>query len=155
MEKVKIFAVVLFCWFLASCATTKPQVIVRDSVRIEYKERIVKEIDTAFIPIEKEVIKNVTRDTISHLETKYAESDAVISGGFLSHTLQNKNVQIQIPTEKEIVYRDSIVYKDRFVEKVVEVNKLTWFQKFKMKFFYLFCIVLGFYLLRWYFRRYY
>lgn len=128
-----VFAVFLL---LGGCST--PKIITRDSVRVEYRERVVKETDTAYVPIEKEVIKNVTRDTFSRVETSYAFSTATISKGLLYHEIANKKKDIVVPVEKEIVYRDSIIYKEKFVEKIKEVNKVTKWQKFKMRFFWLF-----------------
>ena len=39
-----------------------------------------------------------------------------------------------VPVEKEIVYRDSIVFRDRVVTEVKEVERqLTFWQQFKMR----------------------
>lgn len=140
---------------LTSCRT--PKVIYRDSIRVEYREKIVKVLDTLEVPIEKEVIKNVTTDTISKVETKYATSTALVSKGLLYHSIENKKGNIIVPTEKEIVYRDSIIYKEKFVEKIKEVNKVTRWQKFKMRFFWLFIglavVLIGWKLLKIYLKK--
>lgn len=97
---------------LAGCRTTKPPttppVIVynTDSVRTEYIERIVT--DTVFInvPIPQESVKQVVKDSASHLETSVAMSDAWLNpDGTLGHTLNNKKVSLpaEIPVQhKEI-----------------------------------------------------
>ena len=90
----------LYC-IITSCGVHKPQVIIKDSIRVEYREKIVKVPDTTYVPIEKEVIKNVTTDTISKVETKYAVSTAVVSKGLLFHDIANKAGNIVVPTEKE------------------------------------------------------
>ena len=123
-----VFAVFLL---LGGCST--PKVIYRDSIRVEYREKIVKVLDTLEVPIEKEVIKNVTTDTISKVETKYASSTAVVSKGLLYHSISNKERSIEVPVEREIIYRDSIVYRDRQNEVIKEVNRLTWWQQTRLK----------------------
>lgn len=123
-----VFAVFLL---LGGCST--PKIITRDSVRVEYRERVVKETDTAYVPIEREVVRNVTRDTASFVQTAYAESSAVVSGGLLYHSISNKERSIEVPVEREIIYRDSIVYRDRQNEVIKEVNRLTWWQQTRLK----------------------
>lgn len=153
-KKILILIFPLF-FLLAGCGTQK--VIYRDSIRVEYREKIVKVPDTLTVEIEKEVIKNVTTDTLSTVETKYATSTALISKGLLFHSIENKTGNIIVPTEKEIVYRDSIIYKEKFVEKIKEVNKVTKWQKFKMRFFWLFIglvvVVIGWRVLRFYLKK--
>ena len=109
----------------------------RDSVRIETVVRTERIKDTVFIDIPAERERQTIRDTASHLETSYAISDARINAdGSLFHSLANKAQRRPVQTEKEIVHRDSIVYRDRDVEveEIVEVErKLTWWQKMQMR----------------------
>ena len=88
------------------------------------------------------------RQDSSHLETSAAVSDARINpDGSLSHSLENKTDDREIPTQRPIEYRDSIVYRDREVEveKIVEVErKLTWWQQTKMKGFWVLLVVIVF-----------
>lgn len=103
-----------------------------DSIRIEYRERIVPIIrdTTIFVEIERERVQEVA-DSTSHLETAFAVSDASIIGGRLRHTLEQKKQTIKKPikiSDKEIE-RDSIIYKDREEVKVQEVYVLRWWQK--------------------------
>lgn len=81
---------------------------------------------------------------MSHLETSYAVSDARITpDGSLFHSLANKPQKRPVPTEKEIIYRDSIVSRDRVNREVVEVErKLTWWQQTQMKGFWIVLVVL-------------
>lgn len=58
----------------------------------------------------------------------------MVSGGVLSHSLETKPVKEPVSVEKQIVYRDSLVYRDRVVTETVEVEKkLSAWQSFKMK----------------------
>lgn len=116
-----------------SCGTLKQKPIIeyRDSIRTEIRERIVHDTATVEIPVIKEV--NVTRDTASHLENTYATSDAVVSGGYLHHSLKTKPQVIKVPVfvpvhdtlrvEKEAGIRTETQY----VEK-----SLSWWQKFRL-----------------------
>ncbi len=107
----------------------------RDSVRVEYRERIIKVPDTVFVDIPAQTAERTTADSVSHLENDYALSDARINAdGTLFHSLNTKPQQRPVITEKEIQVRDSIIYRDRFKTKTetktVEVEKeLSWFQK--------------------------
>lgn len=114
-----------------SCSVQKPQVIIRDSVRVEYRDRIVR--DTAKVEIPVEVEKIVTRDTSSHLENRLAVSDAVVSGGFLFHSLETRGGVIKVPVEVHVT--DTLVVEKEAQEKEVikEVEKpLTWWQRFRI-----------------------
>lgn len=138
--------IVLTAVLLTACASsqkattsssTDSSVQGRDSVRIEYRERTVLVPDTVFVEIPAQAAERTTPDSLSHLENDYAESNARINqDGTLFHDLRTKPQAKPVPTEKEVQYRDSIVYKDRIVKlrvtetKTVEVEKkLSWFQK--------------------------
>jgi hypothetical protein len=70
------------------------------------------------------VEKVATLDTASVLENKYAKSAASVSGGVLAHSLETKPVREPVKVEKQIVYRDSLVYRDRSSDShQVEVEK--------------------------------
>lgn len=105
-----------------------------DSVRIEYRDRVVKVIDTAYIEIPKIVERNVTRDTSSHLVNDYAESYASVSDGLLFHSLETVPQVIYKPIERLIEVHDTIirqaetrlVYEDRIVEKVKYPKSYWW-----------------------------
>lgn len=121
----------------ATTASTDSSAQGRDSVRIEYREKTVFVPDTVFVEIPAQTAERTTPDSLSHLENDFAESNARINqDGSLFHDLKTKPQAKPVPTQKEILYRDSIVYKDRIVKlrvtetKTVEVEKkLTWFQK--------------------------
>ena len=131
---------------LASCS---PRVITETETIIEYRDRIVT--DTAVVEIPVEVEKIVTRDTISHLENTYAKSDAMVSEGFLHHSLESIPQYIKVPVE---VHVTDTLYKEAEIRtETVEVEKpLSWWQKFCMDAFWwlLGAVVL---LLLWTFRK--
>jgi len=57
-----------------------------------------------------------------------------VSGGVLRHSLETKSARLQVPVESKIVYRDSLVYRDRVVSVPVEVERpLTGWQKAKLR----------------------
>lgn len=102
-----------------------------DSVRIEVIEKVVKDTITVTLEIPREVEKIITRDTVSTLETKYALSKALIDyNGYLHHSLEQKSINQEKNVQIEYVTRDSIVWKERIVDNVVQVErKESWWQK--------------------------
>jgi len=125
-------AVFAFCAILfASCAVQRPVSEYRDSVRVEYRDRIVRDTVPYAVPVEVE--KVVTRDTSSRLENSLAVSSAVVSGGYLHHELRTKAQTIQVPVAVEV--RDTVyVEKEaQILTQTVEVEKsLTFWQRFKI-----------------------
>ena len=116
----------------------------RDSVRVETIIRTERIPDTVYVEVPVERERQTVRDTTSHLETSYAVSDARIEpDGALFHCLANKPQNRPVPTEKEIIYRDSIIYRDRTDTKIVEVErKLSWWQQTQMKGFWILLVFL-------------
>ena len=130
---MKRFLPLLLLLVASACGTVRT-LPVQDSTRVEV--RVEKEIvvDTAWVELPVIVEKVVTLDTASVLENRYAKSEAVVSGGRLSHSLATKAVREPVKVEKEIVYRDSLVYRDKVVKEEVKVEKaLTTWQTLKMR----------------------
>lgn len=130
---------------VSSCSA--PKYVER--VVVEYRDRVVHDTATVEVPVEVE--KVVTRDTISHLENTWAQSDAVVSGGFLHHSLESRPQVIKVPVEVHVT--DTLYKASEIVEKTVEVEKpLSWWQSFKIRAFWwlLAAVVL---LLLWTFRK--
>ena len=129
MEKSLI--VLFLALALTSCGICKPKVVYRDSIRVEYRDRIIH--DTTTFEVTKEVEKIVTRDTVSHLENSWAKSDALVSEGFLHHSLESIPQIIKVPYE--VVVTDTLI-----VEKITEpeyIEKpLTWWQRFRQNAFW-------------------
>lgn len=133
--RLNIFAISVMILGLSSCGAAKHAAPERsDSTRVEVRTITQTVHDTAYIELPVFVERNVTRDTTSTLENPYAKSEASITDGLLSHSLQTKPTRQPVKIEKEIVYRDSIVFRDRIETVTVEVEKeLTKWQSFKMK----------------------
>lgn len=97
--------------------TTQSQEYRRDSVRVEYRERTVFVPDTVYFEIPRQIAERTAADSTSHLENDYASSDARLNpDGTLTHTLNTKPQFKPVPTERKIVYRDSIIYRDKAVK---------------------------------------
>lgn len=129
---------------VACCPCRHLTASMQDSVRVETIVRTEYISDTVLVEVPVESERQTVRDTTSHLETSFATSDARINAdGSLSHSLANKPQKRPVPTEKEVIYRDSIVYRDRVNTDIVEVErKLTWWQQTQMKGFWIVLVVL-------------
>lgn len=115
----------------------------RDSVRVETIYRTEYRTDTAYIEIPKIVERITTKDTMSIIENDYAITEAIVSEGFLTHSLSTKSQERAIEVQTEIITRDSIVFIDKEVEKFVEVTKpLTWWQQTQIKSFWLMLVAI-------------
>ena len=118
---------------LSACGTARP-VLESDSTRVEVKTVVETIHDTAYVQLPVIVERVATLDTASVLENKYAKSAAFVSGGVLTHSLETKPVREPVKVEKQIVYRDSLVYRDRVQTVTVEVEKkLTAWQNIQMR----------------------
>ena len=130
----RLLCLLIFSMALISCGICKktPTVIIRDSVRVEYRDRIVH--DTAKVEIPVIVERNVTRDTASHLENRIAVSDAKVSNGFLYHSLETKGQVIKVPVEVHVTdtliveKTGETIHETEYIEK-----ELNWWQKFRLK----------------------
>lgn len=122
------------------CACPKASQSVRESVHVIEHTQLVPVVAEYNFP--ELTSERDTRDTTSHLENRYAESDAIISKGILHHTLLTKPQTIQVPTTAVIQYRDSIVYRDRevIVEKEVEAPLRGW-NKLRCKAFWFLLVI--------------
>ena len=130
---MKPSALLAIALILTACGTVRPT-LSQDSTRVEVKTVVETVHDTAYIQLPVIVERVATLDTASVLENKYAKSAAMVSGGVLAHSLETKPVKEPVSVEKQIVYRDSLVYRDRVVTETVEVEKkLSAWQSFKMK----------------------
>ncbi len=150
------FAIFVMYMFVGCCAQQLATTDTQDNVRVETVVRYERVLDTVYIEVPVEVVRETVRDTTSHLETSFAMSDARINpDGSLFHSLENKAQSRPAEIETEIVYKDSIVYRDRVETKVVEVSRdLTWWQHTKMKGFWAMLTILAILLLRKRFSKY-
>ena len=129
----KIFTLFFFILLVSACSTVRHAPSVTDSTRVEV--RVEREFvhDTAWLELPVIIEKVATLDTASVLENKYAKSEAFVSGGVLTHSLQTKSVKEPVSIQHEIVYRDSLVYRDRVQTQTVEVERqLTAWQRLRL-----------------------
>ena len=133
--RLNILAIWIATLVLSSCGAAKQAIPeTRDSTRVEVHTITRTVYDTAYIELPIFVERNITKDTTSTLENPYAKSKASIVDGLLSHRLETKPTKHPVQIEKEIVYRDSLIYRDRTITQRVEVpRELTPWQSFKMK----------------------
>ena len=130
---MRTFLPLLLLLAASACGTVRT-LPVQDSTRVEVRVEREFVTDTAWVELPVIVEKVVTMDTVSVLENKYAISKAEVSGGRLSHSLATRPVREPVKVEKEIVYRDSVVFRDRIVREDVKVEKeLTPWQTLKMR----------------------
>lgn len=122
-NRAKAAAAMLLPLLLDACAAPRvTQVEQRDSVRVEYRERLVR--DTVLFLVPAESTEREARDTSSHLETSYAESDASYHDGVLTHSLRNKPQQVPVPVV--ITVHDTTIVQGSVRTEIVEVPaKLT------------------------------
>ena len=107
---------------LAACSPkVYPVERICDSVRVEYRERLV--LDTVTVSVPEVSERTVTRDTVSALENEWARSEAAIDAdGLLHHSLMTKPRDLKIPVSvpvRDTVYeekRSGILIETRYVE---------------------------------------
>ena len=87
------FAAVLYN--LVSCGIQRPVITRKDSIRVEIRERIVR--DTAYFQLPAQSSSITTRDTTSVIELDYAKSTASVRDGFLHHSLETMPKTIEVP----------------------------------------------------------
>ena len=130
---MKYYLPLLFLALASACSTVRP-LPTTDSTKVEVRTETVIEKDTVFVELPRVVERVAVQDTTSHLENEFALSDAHISGGVLKHSLETKPVKMPAVVDKQIVYRDSIVFRDRVQTQTVEVEKkLTGWQQAKLR----------------------
>ena len=129
-----LFSLLLLLAAASACGVVRPVIQPADSTRVEVRYETLTVHDTSYVELPVIIEKIQTLDTTSTLENDYARSEATVTAGILSHSLETKPAQLPVPMEKEIVYRDSIVFRDRVVTEIKEVERqFTFWQQFKMK----------------------
>lgn len=116
-----------------SCGSLQ-RVAEADSTRVEVRTEIKTVHDTAWVELPVMVERVATLDTASVLENKYARSEASVSGGILSHSLETKPVKQPVVVESHETVRDSIIFRDRVVKEDIYIEKqLNGWQKFRLR----------------------
>ena len=132
----KIFLCMVLPALFSSCRTGRQVVVVeaRDSVRIEERVREIKVTDTLFVAVPMQKESTTVRDSTSHLENDYAISDArIMADGSLYHSLETKPRTDTLTQELSVQAKDSIIYREKVVPKIVPVEKeLNWFVRMRI-----------------------
>ena len=114
------------------CNCRPEEKVEKDSIKIIIETKLVK--DTVYIDVPLQEKENIIKDSVSHLETDYAVSDARIEkDGYLFHSLKNKEGQKSFIISNIIEKRDTIRYREKREVIIKEVpRELSWFQKTQM-----------------------
>lgn len=140
---VTMAVVALVSCFVSCCPCRHIATNHKDSIRIEYRERVVPQIrdTTIYVTIEKQE-QSAIADTTSTLTNKFATTTATITKGKLHHNLITLPQRIESTAKiaEKVVYRDSIIYKDKHQTEIVERFVMRWWEKI---FFYLGLIAVG------------
>ena len=138
MTAVVALCIAAMCLLLGGCSTSRKIPAQRaeyksDSVRVEVRERTVFVPDTVFVNVPLQEGSYTGRDTVNSLENDFAVSLVQKnSDGSYTHVLRTKPQQKPVKVERQISYRDSIVYRNRnrnvTVLKTVE-RKRTWWEQ--------------------------
>ncbi len=124
----------LFLLLAATSCGSLRRVAEVDSTRVEVRTEVKTIHDTAWMELPVIVERVATLDTASVLENKYARSEASVSGGILSHSLETKPVKQPVAVESREIVRDSIVFRDRVVQEDIYIEKqLNGWQKFRLR----------------------
>lgn len=139
-KRIWLFLCILFFTALmVSCCPCKNIVassttVERDSTDTQVKTETVYVTDTLIVEIPEQKVERTTNDSTSHLENDYAISYASINpDGSLHHTLETKPQKKPVEFQKPIEKKDSIVYRYKYKDKEVFVEKkLSKWEQFKM-----------------------
>ena len=124
----------LFLLLAATSCGSLRRVAEVDSTRVEVRTEVKTIHDTAWMELPVIVERVATLDTASVLENKYARSEASVSGGILSHSLETKPVKQPVAVESREIVRDSIVFRDRVIQEDIYIEKqLNGWQKFRLR----------------------
>lgn len=158
--KSKIFLILplLAVSMLFSCRTSKdaaysPPVVITnsDSIRTEYIESVRVDTVTVEVPVPAESVSRVVRDTVSHLETSLAMSDAWINtDGSLGHSIRNKPTAVKadvlVPVKDTRSNNTAVSIREipvRYNVPVYIEKSLTVWQKFRLNGFWVLIVALA------------
>ena len=130
---MKYFFPLILLFLCVACSVTR-RVTPREQTTVEVRTNTVYVPDTVYVERPHIVERIQTLDTLSVLENDFAKSEAVVSAGVLSHSLEVKKLRKPVAIQKQIVYRDSVVLQQVDVDHYIEVPaELTPWQSFKIK----------------------
>lgn len=157
--KIRCLFLALLGLALLACSPRcyPPEIIIRDSIRVEIRDSLVYKDSVVSIPIPLESDQAiVTVNDTSHRETSLAESDAWVGlDGLLHHNLRNKtgNIDFHVAIPEHWIVDRAHKEKADTITRTVYVEKpLTRWQKLRIEaFWWLLCSLLI--LLLWTFRK--
>lgn len=158
LKNKKIQLVAFLAVLLTSCGSSRhaaTSIETHDSTKVEVRTERIEHIDTVYIELPRQVERIVTQDTTSRLENDYAVSEARVEAGMLHHTLETKDAKIPVPVKSTIEKKDSVMTNSKSEvekEKVYIEKKLTAWQRFKMRGFWILAAIVAGYIV-WKFRR--
>lgn len=135
----RLVTVTLLAFMAVCCGPARyvQQDVQRDTVTTVIRDSIFFRDSIFLVKVEAEKDSVVLPDTdTSYLSTRYAESEAYVSGGRLHHSLRNRSealipIEVRMPVKIHFESKSSI--RDRHAVEVVEVERqLTKWQKFVM-----------------------
>lgn len=140
-KRLMLFALVIAAILLILFGSCRSQQVVersdsRDSVQTEYSESIVYVPVITYVDVPAQTAERETRDSTSHLETAFAQSDAALKWvnglPFLFHSLANKPQRIEhrdsVPVRNRYFRIRDTHYKTLYKTKILE-RRLTLYQR--------------------------
>ena len=106
-------------YVLVSCGVQKPVVTHQDSVRVEIRERVVR--DTVSFTLPAAYIEKTVLDTLSVIEAEHAKSTAAIRGGLLYHSLTCEPDTVRVPVHTTV--RDTTIVEKEGKTVYVDVPR--------------------------------
>lgn len=150
-----VVCIIIIALLCCSCRSTKSvvEVVVNDTIRetntvVEYVP------DTIYIEVPAEEKERTTKDSVSHLETSYAVSNARINkDGTLYHDLSNKSGERPVEVKTKVITKTNTLAINNKKERTITIEKkLPFFKRMAVKFFP--WVLAGFVgLLGWTFRK--
>lgn len=130
---------------LCGCKTIKSSINenidTRDSVRVDYIEKIVEVPVTVTVEVPQQKTERETKDSVSHLETSFAKSTAAIHWNdgipFLFHNLENIPQKITKTDSVPVKEKTKVEWRTRrvtYTKTEIREKPLTWWQKAKLDF---------------------
>lgn len=137
MKARHIISIVILALSISSCCVPRKCPYfqaakdTKDSTYYHVRDSVVYRDSTILVPVPEGTSSNVTEDTLSHIETLIAVSEAWLSKGVLHHTLRNKHeaiipIVVNLPQYLHYEEKHHLVK----VTNTVEVNRLTQIQSF-------------------------
>jgi len=126
----KLLLIFVIALLFVGCKTTKTVYVPVETIRTE-----IQTVHDTIVNVKLDVLRDsiVTNDTLSILSNKYSYSSAMWSKGLLSHSLSIKDIKIPVKVQYINISKVDSIQIPYPVEKVVKVNYLTDWQRFRIR----------------------